>query len=218
LAAEPNVGPRGASFATGPGPLRKVADTILRSFGVGGLLNVYMARLKQESGFNQRAVNRWDVNWQRGTPSVGYAQVIGPTFAAYAGRFRNRGPFMYGVSIDPWANLYASVAYSISRYGRAGLARAWSGTQGYAHGGILREPVAGVGLTTGTRYSFGEMAPRVPEQWSPLRQGNQAQLGTGYGQRENVTINVYPQKGQSEVEIAAAVDRRLAWSRSTGRR
>jgi len=32
----------------------------------------------------------------------------------------------------------------------------------------------------------------------------------------NITINVYPQQGQSEVEIARAVSRQLAWVAQTG--
>jgi hypothetical protein len=204
---------RGGGVFTGPATIRRVADFVLRAFGIGGMLNLYMNRLKVESGFNTQAVNRWDINWQRGTPSVGVAQVIGPTFAAYAGRYRSKGPFLYGVSTDPLANIWASVAYSIARYGRAGLARAWGGTQGYAKGGILNEPVMGVGLHTGRRYSFGENAPRVPEAWSPLANGAP---GVG-GLRSGTVINVYPQRGQSETEVAAAVSRRLEWARATGR-
>jgi hypothetical protein len=216
MAAAPNVGPREGSFNVGPASIRKIVDTVARSFGVGWAVNLAMGRLKQESGFNLRAVNRWDSNWRAGYPSVGIAQIIRGTFAAYSGRFRNKGPFMYGVSLDPWAQIYTMFKYSLARYGRSGLQRAWSGTQGYAQGGILREPVAGLGLHTGTRYSFGENAPRVPEAWSPLRGGNSNAQYPG-GQGRQIIVNVYPQKGQSETEIAAIVSRRLRWAEQTGR-
>jgi hypothetical protein len=214
MAAAPNVGPREGSFAVGPASIRKIVDTVARSFGVGWAVNLAMGRIKQESGFNARAVNRWDSNWRAGTPSVGLAQLIRPTYLAYRGP-HTRGPWLYGVSIDPWAQIYGMFNYSIRRYGRSGLMRAWSGTQGYAKGGILREPVAGLGMHTGTRYSFGENAPRVPEAWSPLRGGNGAQY-TGASGR-SIVVNVYPQKGQSETEIAALVNRRLRWAEKTGR-
>jgi hypothetical protein len=207
MAAEPGAGP-GASFGGGPAGLRKIVAAVAQRFGVGWAVNLAMARIKQESGFNQRAVNRWDSNWQAGTPSVGYAQLIRPTYLAYRGPY-TRGPWLYGVSIDPWAQIFGMFNYSIARYGRGGLNRAWSGTQGYAQGGILNEPVMGLGLHSLKPYSFGENAPAVPEQWTPLDGSHRP--GSG------VTINVYPARGQSETEIAAAVDRRLAWARSTGR-
>src|SRR5699024_12451639 len=42
-----------------------------------------MRRMNQESGGNPRAINNWDSNARRGTPSKGLMQVIGPTFRAY---------------------------------------------------------------------------------------------------------------------------------------
>lgn len=39
--------------------------------------------IQHESGGNPNAVNRWDSNAKKGTPSIGLEQVIGPTFARY---------------------------------------------------------------------------------------------------------------------------------------
>jgi SLT domain-containing protein len=199
-----NIGPMG------PAALQKIAAWVLGKKGVGYLVNAYMGRLRQESGFNLKAVNKWDSNWKAGYPSVGVAQVIRPTFQAYAGPYRTKGPFMYGVSIDPLANMWASVSYSISRYGKGGLARAWAGTQGYAGGGPITEPIFGIGRS-GRTYAFGE---RGDEWVSPLT-GPGADVPGGGGRR--TVINVYPQRGQSETQIAAAVSRRLAWAEATGR-
>lgn len=58
-----------------------------------------------------------DINWQHGTPSVGLAQVIGPTFAGNAGPYLKTGPFAYGVSENPLANVYAGLHYGIAQYG-----------------------------------------------------------------------------------------------------
>jgi SLT domain-containing protein/phage-related protein len=94
--------------------------------------DITLRRMNQESGGNPRAVNLWDINAQRGYPSVGLMQVIRPTFQAHAGRYRNTGPFMYGTSINPLANVYASMRYALSAYGS--LPRAYNRPGGYANG------------------------------------------------------------------------------------
>jgi SLT domain-containing protein len=79
-------------------------------------------------------------------------QTIPSTFAAYAGPFRSRG------ILDPLANIYAGVNYAIARYGPS-----WRNVLGHGHGywggGLITEPIAGFGLRSGTRYSFGEKGP-----------------------------------------------------------
>lgn len=99
------------------------------------LTNTVLRRMQQESGGNPRAVNKTDANWKNGTPSVGLMQVIKPTFRAYAGKYKTTGPFLYGVSIDPTANLYASGKYALSRYGS--LSKAYNRPGGYTRGGIV---------------------------------------------------------------------------------
>ncbi|MBR8638583.1 peptidoglycan DD-metalloendopeptidase family protein [Streptomyces tuirus] len=106
------------------------------------LANTTLRRMNQESGGDPNIVNRWDSNWKAGTPSVGLMQVIGPTFRAYAGRFRNTGPFSYGVSTNPLANVYASMRYALSRYGS--LPRAYNRPGGYDSGGWLGPGQIGV--------------------------------------------------------------------------
>jgi phage-related protein len=98
-------------------------------------VTITLRRMNQESGGNPKAVNHTDINAQLGHPSVGLMQVIRGTFAAYAGKYKRTGPFMYGVSIDPMANIYASMRYALSRYGS--LSRAYGRPGGYATGGIV---------------------------------------------------------------------------------
>lgn len=112
---------------------RTTVLTALRMVGqVPALANITLKRMNQESGGNPRAVNLWDVNAKNGTPSVGLMQVIRPTFRAHAGKLRGTGPFMYGVSINPLANIYASMRYALSRYGS--LSSAYGRAGGYATG------------------------------------------------------------------------------------
>ncbi|MEH6373621.1 hypothetical protein V7793_04560 [Streptomyces sp. KLMMK] len=97
-------------------------------------LDTVLRRMNDESGGNPGIVNTWDINWLDGTPSVGLMQVIGPTFDAYAGPFRNTGPFVYGTSIDPLANIYSGLNYAIHRYGSLS---ALDRPGGYDSGGYL---------------------------------------------------------------------------------
>ena len=88
-------------------------------------------QMHTESGGNPRAINNWDSNAKKGTPSKGLMQVIDPTFAAYARPGFNKNIY------DPLSNILASIRYAISRYGS--LARAYRG-HGYANGGIATKP------------------------------------------------------------------------------
>lgn len=92
-------------------------------------LSRLLMQMKSESGGNARAINNWDSNARRGTPSKGLMQVIDPTFRAY----RMPG---YNNIWNPLDNILASIRYATSRYGS--LARAYRGV-GYATGGLVGE-------------------------------------------------------------------------------
>lgn len=85
-------------------------------------------QMQTESGGNPRAINNWDSNAKKGTPSKGLMQVIDPTFRAYARKGFNKNIY------DPLSNILASIRYALSRYGS--LARAYQG-HGYANGGLV---------------------------------------------------------------------------------
>lgn len=87
-------------------------------------LNRLLMQMQTESGGNPNAINNWDINAKRGTPSKGLMQVIDPTFQAY----KMPG---YNNIWDPLSNILASIRYTLSRYGS--LARGWQG-HGYAEG------------------------------------------------------------------------------------
>ena len=101
-------------------------------------INSTLRRMKQESGGNPRAINNWDSNARRGTPSKGLMQVIGPTFAA------NRLKSLPNNIWDPLANIVASMRYALKRYGS--LTAAYNKAGGYAEGGIIPNPFGSVGL------------------------------------------------------------------------
>lgn len=90
-------------------------------------LNALMARMKQESGGNAKAINTWDSNAKAGHPSKGLMQVIQSTFDAY--RDKSLSSDIY----NPLANIVASINYTKARYGS--LTKGWGRKGGYADGG-----------------------------------------------------------------------------------
>jgi hypothetical protein len=63
-------------------------------------------------------------------------QVIRGTFGSYAGPYAGTGPFMYGVSTDPEANIYAGLNYAEHAY--PSLQYAMDKPGGYDNGGPLK--------------------------------------------------------------------------------
>lgn len=93
-------------------------------------LNALLNQMRTESNGNPKAINNWDINAKKGTPSKGLLQVIDPTFRAYAMPGFNSNIY------DPLSNILASIRYALSRYGS--LRAAYRGV-GYANGGIVNQ-------------------------------------------------------------------------------
>jgi hypothetical protein len=72
--------------------------------------------IMQESGGNPRAINTWDSNARRGTPSQGLMQTIPSTYRAYVHPSLANRPIT-----DPVANITAGVRYMIANYGMGTL-------------------------------------------------------------------------------------------------
>jgi hypothetical protein len=68
--------------------------------------------IMKESGGNPRAINNWDSNARRGTPSQGLMQTIPSTYRAYVHAELRDRPIT-----DPVANITAGVRYMIAKYG-----------------------------------------------------------------------------------------------------
>lgn len=66
--------------------------------------------IEHESGGDPRAINDWDSNAAKGTPSKGLMQCIDPTFDAHAAPG-------HGDIWDPVDNIVAGVRYTFDRYG-----------------------------------------------------------------------------------------------------
>ena len=100
-------------------------------------LNALLNQMRTESNGNPKAINLWDPNAMKGTPSKGLMQVIDPTFRQYAMPGFNSNIY------DPLSNILASIRYAIATYGS--LTNAYRGV-GYENGGIItKEHIARVG-------------------------------------------------------------------------
>lgn len=118
---------------------RKVAEQALRMEGQysAANLNALMYQMQTESNGNPRAINLWDPNAMKGTPSKGLMQVIDPTFKA------NARPGYDKDIYDPLSNILASIRYTLRTYGS--LTAGWRGV-GYENGGLItRQHLAMVG-------------------------------------------------------------------------
>lgn len=155
-------------------------------------------QMQTESGGNPRAINLWDSNAKKGTPSKGLMQVIDPTFKAYARSGFNRNIY------DPLSNILASVRYAVSRYGT--LAKAYRGV-GYENGGLVTKagwigeynkpemviPLSkdkrdrGISLWEKTGQMLG-LASYSPEQDSRYYNSESAEYNT-YAPQFNLTIS-----------------------------
>ncbi|WP_329376025.1 peptidoglycan DD-metalloendopeptidase family protein [Streptomyces sp. NBC_01483] len=164
------------------------------------LADTTLRRMNQESGGNPTAVNRTDSNWKAGHPSVGLMQVIEGTFRAYAGKYKNTGPFMYGVSTNPMANVYAAMRYALSRYGS--LSSAFNRPGGYATGGLVGGIRIGRGLPRGyatggvikvggKRIDIGPLASAVGGDFLKQLTGTAAQISAAMDKVATAVKNAF---------------------------
>ncbi|AYR03174.1 tape measure protein [Gordonia phage Octobien14] len=94
------------------------------------LLEPGLAQMKTESGGNPKAINNYDSNAAKGTPSKGLMQVIQPTFDA------NKSSQLKDDIYDPAANIYAGTNYAVNRY--PNLEEVWGNGHGYSTGGKVK--------------------------------------------------------------------------------
>ena len=110
---------------------RTTAERALRMTGQfsESNLNRTLYQMQTESTGNPRAINLWDSNFKRGTPSKGLMQVIDPTFK------NNAHPSYRKDIYDPISNILASIRYAVRTYGS--LDKAYKG-KGYENGGVVQ--------------------------------------------------------------------------------
>ncbi len=202
-AASPPGGGGAGGSAPGTEQWRGVGLQALSIAGQGAdNIGRLLMQMGTESGGRTNAINRQDVNWTKGTPSVGLMQVIQPTYQRWKAPGHDAGPFEYGVSEDPLSNILASIRYTVGNYGS--LASGWQG-HGYDSGGWLPP-----GLTL-ARNDTGQ-----PERVLTGAQWNAVSTAAQSGDRQPITINIHPRENHSEADVAEMVSRRLAFAMRTG--
>lgn len=152
--------------------------TVLTAKGLPlSLVPNWLSQIQTESGGNLQAVNLTDSNAQAGHPSVGLLQIIPSTWAAFSGPYRNTPPLVnFGggfVSENAFAQIYTAITYALARYG-TGMGAVIGHGHGYDRGGVVSEPVLGIGLRSGERYGFAMNG--VPETVVPGTAGRQVHV------------------------------------------
>lgn len=130
------------------------------------LLGPLMTIAQKESGFNPNAINDWDINAQRGDPSVGLFQIINSTFQRWkVPGFNNRR--------NPLDSALAAIRYMDGRYGgimnHPGIVNMIRG------GGYL--PYANGGIVTNAHLGLvGEAGPEAIIPLSEEKRGRATNL------------------------------------------
>lgn len=182
------IGGAGGKVSSGVAQWSGTVLTALAMLGLpSNLLGLVLNQMSSESGGNARAINTTDINAQRGDPSRGLLQTIGSTFEYW------RSKLLPDDIYNPLANVYAALNYAMHGAGFGTAPGQMGSMHGYASGGIIDEPIIGVGRS-GRRYSFGE---RGPETVTP---------GTGHG----MVVNNYNQI--SELADVDLINQRMTWS------
>jgi hypothetical protein len=117
----------------GGGGVQQWRGVVLQALSMMGLspslADTTLRRMNQESGGNPRAINNWDSNAAKGTPSKGLMQVIDPTFRS------NYDPRTPNDIWNPLSNIVASMRYVLRRYGS--IPAGYNKKGGYDEGGEL---------------------------------------------------------------------------------
>ncbi|MFJ1696911.1 transglycosylase SLT domain-containing protein [Streptomyces sp. NPDC088252] len=87
------------------------ALAVMAQHGIPGGYDSIHRNIMRESSGNPLAINNWDSNAAKGTPSKGLLQIIDPTFRAY------HVPGTSMDSYDPVANITAACNYAADKYG-----------------------------------------------------------------------------------------------------
>lgn len=177
----------------------------------GGLIRA----AKSESGGNPRAVNNWDINAKLGHPSKGLMQTIDSTFNAY------KVPG-HGNIWNPVDNMAAAIMYMIKRYGSVEAV-------------LKPRSKHWFGYDVGSRYvpydmpaivHQGEMI--IPRSENPYNSSSGSITGGMFSKinelmnryttaPEQITVNVYGERGQNVDELAdAVVDKIINVSKQKG--
>lgn len=132
---------------------RDLARTALSRFGYGDqYLDAMVKQIEIESTGDPNAVNNWDSNAARGTPSRGLLQVIDPTYRDVRNRYPDAFAGLPDDPTHPLTNLVAGIGALERDWGGPAGGR-WPTVDGYSEGGIINVPHMGI-------YDTGGILPK----------------------------------------------------------
>ncbi|MDT0692683.1 phage tail tape measure protein [Staphylococcus chromogenes] len=120
--------PSGSGAAYASRVIRQAQNILGGRYKSSHIHDAMMRLAKRESNYQPNAVNNWDINAQRGTPSKGLFQMIQPTFMSNAksGYTNFNNPLHQGIS---------ALRYIVRTYGWGGFNRA--AAYAYKTGGLV---------------------------------------------------------------------------------
>lgn len=120
--------PSGSGAAYASRVIRQAQNILGGRYKSNYIHDAMMRLAKRESNYQPNAVNNWDINAQRGTPSKGLFQMIQPTFMSNAksGYTNFNNPLHQGIS---------ALQYIVRTYGWGGFNRA--AAYAYKTGGLV---------------------------------------------------------------------------------
>lgn len=161
-----------------------------------GFADYVLNQIRSESSGNPSAINDWDSNAKKGTPSKGLVQVIDPTFRSYALPGYDQNIW------DPLSNILAGIRYAIARYGS--IPKGMRGVA-YDDGGWLMPWQQFMPMNL-MRQPEPVLTPR---QWDIAEAAMTDAVNRANGKVE-MTVHQLP--GQSAADLAREIDRRLAFA------
>ncbi|QXJ39592.1 Transglycosylase SLT domain protein [Parageobacillus caldoxylosilyticus] len=195
------------SFGSGGKVSGNVAQWVRAAMAITGVpaswFHPLVAIAMKESGGNPRAINLWDINAKRGTPSKGLFQTIDPTFNRY------KLPGLNDIW-NPVHNAVAAIRYMIDRYGSVfnvpGIRNMMRGRGyvGYRQGGIATKPQIAALAESGWKEFIIPTEPRMRNRALALLAQANAELG--YNPSGGKTLNRSNAGGNISIEFSPKVD------------
>lgn len=195
------------------------ATEALRRAGYdSSVLPAMLEQISIESNGDPGAVNNWDDNAMKGTPSGGLLQVIEPTYRGMRNRYPEAFEGLPDNRLDPVTNMTAALLWTKTKYG--GPANVWPTRGGYATGGVVELPKL---FDQGGWLEHGKSAINLsgkpepvfsPDQWKTIAQ--MVRSGASMGDLAREIGRLVPQLKQQTEAFAQFADNAQAWMAKAG--
>lgn len=195
------------------------ATEALRRAGYdSSVLPAMLEQISIESNGDPGAVNNWDDNAMKGTPSGGLLQVIEPTYRGMRNRYPEAFEGLPDNRLDPVTNMTAALLWTKTKYG--GPANVWPTRGGYATGGVVELPKL---YDQGGWLEHGKSATNLsgkpepvfsPDQWKTIAQ--MVRSGASMGDLAREIGRLVPQLKQQTEAFAQFADNAQAWMAKAG--